>query len=107
ITGGHLPPAAARPPITGHRPPSTGSEVVDLLFDGREFLEFRTPRIDTPDTHGTGCTFAAAVAAHLALEHPLVDAAERSQQYVAGAIQHSLALGRGHGPLDHFWKTRI
>ena len=108
ITGGHLPPATGhQPPTTAHRPPSTGSEVVDLLFDGREFLEFHTARIDTSNTHGTGCTFAAAVAAHLALGHGLAAAAERSQQYVAGAIRHALAIGHGHGPLDHFWRTRI
>ena len=91
----------------GHLPQSTGAGIVDLLFDGREFLEFRTPRIESPNTHGTGCTFAAAVAAHLALGHDLPTAAERSQQYVAGAIQHALAIGRGHGPLNHFWNTRI
>ena len=91
----------------GHMPDTTGRDVVDLLFDGREFLEFRTARIDTPNTHGTGCTFAAAVAAHLALGHELAAAAERAQQYVAGAIQHALAIGHGHGPLNHFWNTRI
>ena len=107
ITGGHLPghrSADHRPPATDHRPSPTGSEVVDLLFDGREFFEFRTARVDTANTHGTGCTFAAAVAAHLALGHGLAEAAERSQQYVAGAIQHALAIGHGHGPLNHFWK---
>jgi len=101
ITGGHLPQSIDR------QLPSSGAEVVDLLFDGREFLEFRTARIESPNTHGTGCTFAAAVAAHLALGHDLAAAAERSQQYVAGAIQHALALGHGHGPLNHFWNTRI
>jgi hydroxymethylpyrimidine/phosphomethylpyrimidine kinase len=100
ITGGHLPPA------TGHRPPPAVSDVVDLLFDGHKFLEFRTPRLDTPNTHGTGCTFAAAVAAHLALELGLAAAAERSQHFVAGAIRHSLAIGHGQGPLDHFWRMR-
>jgi hydroxymethylpyrimidine/phosphomethylpyrimidine kinase len=113
ITGGHLPPATGqRPPSTNHHPPSIvhrppTTEVVDLLFDGREFLEFRTPRIETKNTHGTGCTFAAAVAAHLALEHGLAAAAERSQQFVAGAIQHSLAIGHGQGPINQFWNTRI
>ena len=84
----------------GHRP---GSDVVDTLFDGHKFSEFRTRRIDSSNTHGTGCTFAAAVAAHLALGHSLSDSAGRAQKYVAGAIQHSLAIGKGHGPLDHFW----
>ena len=84
----------------------TGDEVVDLLFDGDRFIEFRTPRIHTRNTHGTGCTFASAIAAYAALGHPLADAAARAQAYVAGAIRHGLAIGRGHGPLDHFWNLR-
>lgn len=98
ITGGHQPPA------TSHQSPH---QVVDLLFDGRVFSEFHVARIETPNTHGTGCTFAAAVAAHLALGHALATSAERAQQYVAGAIRHALAIGHGQGPLDHFWRTRI
>jgi hydroxymethylpyrimidine/phosphomethylpyrimidine kinase len=78
-------------------------EVVDLLFDGVAFQEFRTPRIDSRQTHGTGCTFASAIAANLALGRALPDAAERAQRYVAGAIAHAPAIGRGRGPLDHFW----
>jgi hydroxymethylpyrimidine/phosphomethylpyrimidine kinase len=89
----------------GHR--SDTDHVSDLLFDGQRFSTFRTARIDTPNTHGTGCTFAAAVAAYLALGQDLASAAEHSQQYVAGAIQHALEIGRGHGPIDHFWKRRI
>jgi hydroxymethylpyrimidine/phosphomethylpyrimidine kinase len=81
----------------------SGADVVDLLFDRGAFHEFRTPRIDTRNTHGTGCTFASAIAAHLALGRPLVDAVSLAQAYVAGAIRHGLSLGRGHGPLDHFW----
>jgi hydroxymethylpyrimidine/phosphomethylpyrimidine kinase len=105
ITGGHqLPTTGHRPPATGRRPPA---DVVDLLFDGRVFSEFHLARLETPNTHGTGCTFAAAVAAHLALGHALAASAERAQQYVAGAIRHALAIGHGHGPLDHFWRTRI
>jgi len=84
----------------------SGDELVDLLFDGREFHEFRTPRIDTRNTHGTGCTFASAIAARLALGDSLVDAVAAAQAYVAGAIRHALAIGHGHGPIDHFWATR-
>ena len=83
----------------------SGDELVDLLFDGREFHEFRTPRIDTRNTHGTGCTFASAIAARLALGDSLVDAVAAAQAYVAGAIRHALAIGHGRGPLDHFWAT--
>ena len=79
-------------------------DVVDVLFDGRDFYEFRHPRQQTRHTHGTGCTFAAALAAHLALGHPLAAAVDRTVDYVAGAIAHGLAIGRGHGPLDHFWR---
>ena len=90
ITGGH----------------AAGDEIVDLLFDGGMFTELHISRIDTTSTHGTGCTFASAVAAHLALGHSVVDAVVGAQGYVLGAIEHALPLGRGHGPLNHFWKTR-
>jgi hydroxymethylpyrimidine/phosphomethylpyrimidine kinase len=83
---------------------SHGPEVVDLLFDGQTVHEFRTPRIDTKNTHGTGCTFASAIACNLALGFTLPEATSRAQAYVAGAIRHALALGHGHGPLDHFWR---
>jgi len=82
-----------------------GDEVVDLLFDGERFTELRTTRISTTSTHGTGCTFASAVAAQLALGASLTDAAAAAQDYVVGAIRHGLHIGHGHGPLDHFWRT--
>ena len=95
ITGGH------GPWTGGHGP---GTEVVDLLFDDGHFHELRTPRVDSPHTHGTGCTFAAAVAAGLALGRPVHEAAARAQQYVAGAITHAPGIGHGRGPLNHFWE---
>jgi hydroxymethylpyrimidine/phosphomethylpyrimidine kinase len=79
-------------------------DVTDLLFDGERFLMFQTRKVETPNTHGTGCTFAAAVAAHLALGEGLAAAAERSQQFVAGAIRHALDIGHGPGPVNQFWK---
>jgi hydroxymethylpyrimidine/phosphomethylpyrimidine kinase len=85
----------------GHRP---DDEIVDLLFDGARFHEFRTPRIRTSNTHGTGCTFASAIAAGLAHGQSLEAAAAEAQAYVAGAVKHGLAIGHGHGPLDHFWR---
>jgi hydroxymethylpyrimidine/phosphomethylpyrimidine kinase len=100
ITGGHRPPADShQPPATGHRPP----EVIDVLFDGSRFLEFHTARVDSGSAHGTGCTFAAAIAAHLALGRPLDDAAERAQRYVAAAIRNRLVIGHGQPLLNHFW----
>ena len=82
--------------------------VVDLLFDGTSFTELMTARVATDgrSVHGTGCTFASAVAAGLALGDPLALAAVRAQQYVAGAIAHSVGIGRGARVLNHFWQTQ-
>ena len=88
----------------GHAP---GEDVVDVLFDGQRFIEFHTVRIATRNTHGTGCAFASAIAAHLALGCSLADATARAQEYVAGAIRNALGIGRGHGPLDHFWRGNV
>lgn len=84
----------------------TGASLVDLLFEDGLFTEFETERLVSTHTHGTGCTFASAVAAHLALGRSLVDAAAEAQQYVAGAIAHAPRIGRGQGPLEHFWRLR-
>jgi hydroxymethylpyrimidine/phosphomethylpyrimidine kinase len=88
ITGGHA---------------SWVSDVVDLLLDGHQFYELRTPRVSGRPTHGTGCTFTSAVAANLARGQSLPEAARRAQQYVAGAIAHALEIGHGRKPLHHFW----
>jgi hydroxymethylpyrimidine/phosphomethylpyrimidine kinase len=82
------------------------AHVVDLLLDGDEFQECRVGRVDAGATHGTGCAFASAVAAGLARGEALPHAVERAQQYVAGALVHRLAVGRGRAVLDHFWQGR-
>ena len=86
----------------GHFP---SPDIVDLMYDGGQFVEFRTERVAGRSTHGTGCTFAAAVTAQLALGSPLEAAVPLAQQYVAGAIRAAPNLGQGHGPMDHFWRT--
>jgi hydroxymethylpyrimidine/phosphomethylpyrimidine kinase len=86
----------------GHFP---SADIVDLLYDGRRFVEFRAERVAGRSTHGTGCTFAAAVTAQLATGRPLEDAIPLAQQYVAGAVRAAPDLGRGHGPMDHHWRT--
>ncbi len=76
----------------------------DLLFDGKVFTAFRSPRLGTKNTHGTGCTLSAAVAAGLALGQGPREAVREAVKYVGGAIRNSFALGGGHGPLNHFWR---
>lgn len=75
----------------------------DVFFDGSRWREFTAARIDTPHTHGTGCTFSAAIAAGLALGDDLPAAVERAKQYITGAIAHAPGLGHGHGPVGHSW----
>ena len=99
VTGGHWAEG------TGHRAEGTG-QIVDVLFDGHVFTELRVDRVESRNTHGTGCTYASAVAASLALGRELTDAATRAQQYVAGAIAHAPGIGHGRGPLNHFWEWR-
>jgi len=88
IKGGHLP----------------TPEIRDLLLDRNGFEEFTAERVSGRSTHGTGCTFSAALAAHLAHGRTLRDAIPLTQAYVAGAIRNSPGLGGGHGPMDHFWR---
>lgn len=87
----------------GHR---EGIEsAIDILFDGRNFYEFVSPRILTKNTHGTGCTFSAAITAYLSRGEDLLEAVSRAKAYVTEAIRHSFPLGSGHGPLNHFWPS--
>src|SRR5438876_127579 len=83
----------------GHR----AGDATDLLFDGQTFYTFAAERIDTPNTHGTGCTFSAAIAAGLADGLNVVDAVGAAKRYVTEAIRHSRPLGAGHGPVAHDW----
>lgn len=75
----------------------------DLLYDGRFFTVFKGEFIDTPHTHGTGCTFASAIAAHLARGQSVGNAVQTAKTYLTEAIRHGLAIGHGHGPTDHFY----
>lgn len=78
-------------------------EAVDVLYDGDTFRSFTASRVDTSNTHGTGCTFASAIAAHLAHGRDLPEAIDRAKRYLTGALRHSLDLGKGHGPTNHFF----
>jgi hydroxymethylpyrimidine/phosphomethylpyrimidine kinase len=80
---------------------SASTDIVDVLFDGQTFTEFRAERVAGTSTHGTGCTFSAAIAAQLALGKTLADAVPLAQAYVATAIRNAPGLGHGHGPMGH------
>jgi hydroxymethylpyrimidine kinase/phosphomethylpyrimidine kinase len=76
--------------------------VANVLFDGRRSYIWRRPRLASRNTHGTGCTLSAAVAACLAGGADLIEAIDTSLDYVYRAIESAPALGRGNGPLNHF-----
>jgi hydroxymethylpyrimidine/phosphomethylpyrimidine kinase len=87
IKGGHLP----------------ASPATDVLYDGKDFTTVPGEFIDTKNTHGTGCTYSAAIAAHLALGKDLVSAVRAAKAYTTEAIRHSLSIGHGQGPTNHFY----
>ena len=88
VKGGHLP----------------GPESIDVAVTGDRTVQFKGPRLQTQHTHGTGCTLASAIAANLAAGMDEMDAIAAARQYVEGAIRHAPGLGKGHGPLAHFWR---
>ena len=90
ITGGH----------------GRGSNVTDLLYDGRRFREFVNPRIRTRATHGTGCTLSSAIAANLALGRPLEEAVRRSIVYLRAGLERGLFPGRGPGHAERLLPAR-
>ncbi len=77
---------------------------VDLFFDGESFHEFEAPRVDTNSTHGTGCTFASAIAASLAKGSSPREAVAMAKAYVTRALQQAYPVGHGHGPVHHFFR---
>lgn len=84
VKGGHLP-----------------GDAVDILYDGRDFREFRSPRVVTEDTHGTGCTYSAAIATGLAFGKDVIEAVTEAKHYITVAVRHAWRLGQGHGPTNH------
>ena len=67
---------------------------------------FRHKRIETDNTHGTGCTLSSAIASHLALGEALPTTVDHAKLYLTGALEAQLDLGHGSGPMDHAWKWR-
>jgi hydroxymethylpyrimidine/phosphomethylpyrimidine kinase len=81
-------------------------DAVDVVWDGERLEEIGAARIRTPHTHGTGCTYSAAIAARLALGDPPVEAVRAAKAYLTEAIRGAYAVGRGHGPVDHLHPLR-
>ena len=79
-----------------------GPNVVDLYFDGERFEEFKAERIATRSTHGTGCTYSAAIAAYLAHGLPPLEAVARAKEFLVAALRSAPEIGKGIGPVDHF-----
>lgn len=98
VKGGHT--------VTAEGDPSEDS--IDVLYDGRDHRTFRAARIETRNTHGTGCTYAAAIAAELAKGQPLAAAVAAAKGYITEAIRYGADahIGAGHGPVDHAWAWR-
>ncbi len=77
-------------------------DCIDILYDGREFTEFSAPRVNTKNTHGTGCAFSAALATELARGLSVAQAVKNAKEFITTAIRFALPLGRGHGPTNPF-----
>jgi hydroxymethylpyrimidine/phosphomethylpyrimidine kinase len=78
---------------------------VDVLYDGKDFAELESERFDTPHTHGTGCTFSAAITAELAKGASIGEAVQLAKAFITAAIRDTLGIGHGHGPTNH-WAYR-
>lgn len=79
-------------------------EATDILYDGNEFIYYNSPRINTKNTHGTGCTLSSAIASNLGNGLPMKEAIEKAKLYITGAIENSFPIGKGVGPVHHFYK---
>lgn len=88
VKGGHLP----------------GDESVDVAVSAHDTFELRMPRVHTNSTHGTGCTLSSAIAANLAAGLDDRTSLVRAREYLDGALRHAPGIGKGHGPLGHFWQ---
>jgi hydroxymethylpyrimidine/phosphomethylpyrimidine kinase len=81
------------------------AEAIDVACTAHDEWIFTGPRVASQSTHGTGCTLASAIAANLARGLSDEEAIRHAKTYVEGAIRHAPGIGRGHGPLNHFWRT--
>lgn len=78
-------------------------EAIDVLYDGNKFHYFSSKRIETKNTHGTGCTLSSAIASNLAKGYSVYDSVRLGKEYITTAIKHSFSIGKGVGPTNHFY----
>lgn len=78
----------------------------DFLYDGNEGSWFQGKRINNPNTHGTGCTLSSAIASNLAKGQNLKEAVQNAKEYISGALEAMLNLGKGSGPMNHAWNIK-
>ncbi len=83
------------------------AEATDVLYDGETFTDLTAERIESQNTHGTGCTLSAAIAACLAKGMPVPEAVKAAKDYVTGAIRYGLEVGKGYGPTNHGWASTM
>lgn len=79
------------------------NDATDLLYDGKELYQYSSPRIDNPNTHGTGCTLSSAIACNLAAGYSLSESIKNAKNYLTGALEDMMNLGKGSGPLNHVY----
>ena len=92
--------------LKGGHDSGINGKAVDLWYDGKVFCELSSEWVDTKNLHGTGCTFSAAIAGYLALSHTLEESLRLAKNYISGAISagKDMSVGKGNGPVDHFWQ---
>lgn len=83
-----------------------GEYALDYLSDGKNIYEIKTKRINTDNTHGSGCTYASAIAGYIAKGFDILKAVRKAKRFVYMAIRNSLQIGKGKGPVNHFWKIK-
>jgi hydroxymethylpyrimidine/phosphomethylpyrimidine kinase len=83
-----------------------GEYAIDYLSDGKKIYEIKSKRINTKNTHGSGCTYASCIAGYLAKGFDVLSSVRKAKKFVYGAIKNSLKIGKGIGPINHFWKIK-
>lgn len=83
-----------------------GKSAIDYLSDGERIYEIKSKRLNTLNTHGSGCTYASAIAGYIAKGFDVLTSVRKAKNFVYGAIKNSLSIGKGRGPVNHFWKIK-